>query len=126
MSDNSTTPSLILVVDDEALLRLLATDTLEDNGFRVVEAEDATEALRILAERPDVRVLFTDINMPGALDGMELAREVHARWPAIKLVITSGRQRPSDDEIPDSGRFIAKPYSPDLLLEEIQEADSKD
>ena len=122
MSNDSHTPFLVLVVDDEAVLRFLAADTLEENGFRVVEAENAEEALRVLAERSDVRVLFTDVNMPGALDGLDLVREVHARWPAIKLVVTSGRLRLSDGEIPDAGRFVAKPYSPDTLVEEIREA----
>ena len=124
MSDGETaSPSpLVLVVDDEAILRLLAADVLEEHGFRVVEAEDAEAALKVLAEQPDVRVLFTDINMPGPLDGLDLAREVHARWPAIKLVVTSGRLRLLEEEIPDSGRFVAKPYSPGTLVEEIRQA----
>ncbi len=108
------------MVDDEAVLRFLASDVLEESGFQVLEAENAKAALQILADHPGVRVLFTDINMPGALDGLDLAREVHARWPGIKLVVTSGRLRPSDSEIPDSGRFVAKPYSPDALVDEIR------
>ena len=112
----------ILVVDDEAVLRFLATDVLEESGFRVLEAEDARTALKVLAEHPDVRVLFTDINMPGALDGLDLARETHARWPTIKLVVTSGRSQPPGREIPDAGRFVSKPYSPDLLVGEIRKA----
>ena len=122
MSDGISPPIVVLVVDDEAVIRLIATDVLEDSGFRVVEAEDAKAALKVLADHPEVRVLFTDINMPGALDGLDLAREVHERWPYIKLVVTSGRLLPSDGEIPDFGRFIAKPYSPDILVKEIREA----
>ena len=122
MSNDGSDPVVVLVVDDEAVLRLIASDVLEESGFQVLEAEDAKAALKVLAEHPGVRVLFTDINMPGALDGLGLAREVHARWPAIKLVVTSGRLRPSNGEFPDSGRFIAKPYSPDALVEEIREA----
>ncbi len=110
------------MVDDEAVLRFLASDVLEESGFQVLEAENAKAALQVLADHPDVRVLFTDINMPGALDGLALAREVHARWPGINLVVTSGRLRPSDSEIPDSGRFVAKPYSPDALVNEIRRA----
>lgn len=118
----SVSPSpLVLVVDDE-VMRFLAADTLEETGFQVLEAEDARAALHVLAEHPGVHVLFTDINMPGALDGLDLAREVHERWPAIKLVVTSGRLRPLSSEIPDSGRFIAKPYSPDSLVGEIRKA----
>ena len=125
MPNDSLDPVVVLVVDDEAILRFIVSEVLEDNGFQVLEAEDAEAALEVLADQPRVHVLFTDINMPGALDGLDLAREVHERWPAIKLVVTSGRLRPSDSEIPDSGRFIAKPYSPEALVEEIYEAIGK-
>ncbi len=121
MADDPPVPTLVLVVDDEAVLRFLATDTLEDHGYRVIEAEDAGTALKLLAEHPDVRVLFTDVNMPGAIDGLELAREVHARWPAVKLIVTSGRLNLSAGEIPDAGHFVPKPYSPDALLEHVNE-----
>ncbi len=76
----------------------------------------------MLAGRPGIRVLFTDISMLGALDGLDLARETHARWSSIKLVVRSGRAKPSDREIPDAGRFVAKPYSPDRLVGEIRKA----
>jgi two-component system, response regulator PdtaR len=100
----------ILVVEDEALIRIWAADLLEENGFSVLEAKDADAALKVLEFRPDVKLLFTDVvQMPGSLNGMELAREVHARWPHILLVITSGLERPTRAEIPDDGRFVAKP-----------------
>ena len=86
---------LALVVDDEELLRLYAAGVLEDHGFRVVEAENAAAALKVLKSRHNVRLLFTDIQMPGKLNGMDLAQEVHARWPDVLLVITSGQMRPS-------------------------------
>src|SRR5271163_1441568 len=79
----------ILVVEDEELLRLNAADLLEDNGYAVIEAANAEDALRTLERRPDVRLLFTDIQMPGRIDGIELARLVHERWPHILLVMTS-------------------------------------
>lgn len=122
MSNETSPPILVLVVDDEALLRFLATDALEENGFQVLEAEDAKAALKVLADHPNVKVLFTDVNMPGALDGLDLAREAHVRWPAMKLVVTSGRPKPADRDIPDDGRFVAKPYSPDSLVSEIRKA----
>lgn len=90
----------ILVVEDEALIRLHAAIMLEDDGFDVVEAENADAALKLLETRDDVRLLFTDIRMPGSCDGMDLARKVHARWPHILLVITSAHARPTQAEMP--------------------------
>jgi CheY-like chemotaxis protein len=109
----------ILIVDDEELLRLNAADLLEENGYSVVEAANAEDALRTLERRPDVRLLFTDIQMPGPIDGIELARLVHERWPHILLVMTSGQIQPSQAEIPDEGRFIAKPYRAGELLGQV-------
>jgi two-component system, response regulator PdtaR len=111
----------ILVVEDEALLRMIAADTLEENGFDVVEAANADAALKVLETRDDVRLLFTDIRMPGSCDGMELARKVHARWPHILLVITSGHIRLAQAEIPDHGHFIGKPYKADALIGEVND-----
>ena len=122
MAKDSSAPVVVLVVDDEAVLRFIASDVLEESGFQVLEAENAKAALKVLADHPGVQVLFTDINMPGALDGLDLAREVHDRWPGIKLVVTSGRPKPTDKDIPDAGRFVAKPYSPDRLVGEIRKA----
>ncbi len=100
---------LVLLVDDEPTVRMIACDGLEDAGFNVVEATNAHEAMAILLARSDVGVLFTDVDMPGELDGLDLADLVHTRWPAIKLVITSGRSL--SRAVPVNGRFIAKPYS---------------
>jgi CheY-like chemotaxis protein len=112
---------LALIVDDEALLRLYAAGVLEDHGFKVVEAENAAAALNILEANSNVRLLFTDIQMPGELNGMGLAREVHARWPDVLLVITSGQTRPNPADIPDDGRFIKKPYRAADLLSEVDD-----
>jgi two-component system, response regulator PdtaR len=97
---------LVLIVDDEPLIRQVASDVLEEEGFDVVEAADAEEALSVLRARNDVGVLFTDVNMPRALDGLDLAELVNERWPAINLVITSERELPR--AVPDHGRFIPK------------------
>ena len=110
---------LILVVEDDELLRLHAADLLEAHGFAVVKAENADEALKVLEQRNDVRLLFTDIQMPGALDGMDLARQVHARRPNVLLIITSGQTAPTRAEIPDDGRFVAKPYGASDLLGQV-------
>ena len=119
--DGLKSKAAILVVEDEALIRLWAADLLEENGFSVLEAKDADAALKVLEARPDVKLLFTDVQMPGSLNGMELASEVHARWPHILLVITSGRDRPARAEIPDDGRFVAKPYSAEELLVQVKD-----
>ena len=110
---------LVLVVEDEALIRLGTAYLLEDEGYTVIQAGNSAEALRVLEERADVRVLFTDIQMPGELSGLGLAHEVHARWPTIKLLITSGKVRPPLAEMPDEGTFIRKPYSPHDMTEKI-------
>ncbi len=101
---------VLLLVEDEPLIRLLGADVLEEAGFEVIEASDGDEALSVLEARPDVRVLFTDLNMPGSLDGLELARVVHERWPGVHLLVTSGRTRLRDDDIPNDGQFVPKPY----------------
>ena len=110
MEDNPEAPSVVLVVEDEALIRMGAADQLERSGYKVLEAGSATEALAILKARPEVQVLFTDIDMPGELDGMELAERVHQRWPKVLLLVTSGGASLADADIPDDGMFLAKPY----------------
>lgn len=109
---------VVLVVDDEALLRWHAADMLSSAGYRVVEADDAASALRIMESRADVRLLFTDIQMPGR-NGLDLAKEVHQRWPNVLLLVTSGGMRVADEDIPDHGRFVPKPYAEVDLLHQV-------
>jgi two-component system, response regulator PdtaR len=111
----------ILVTEDDELLRLNASELLEESGYTVVEADSAEEALKVMEARKDVRLLFTDIQMPPGCDGLELARQVHKRWPKVLLVITSGQVKPTKAEIADHGRFIRKPYRAKELLGEIDE-----
>jgi CheY-like chemotaxis protein len=111
--------TIILIVEDEMIVRLIGSDTLLDAGYEVVEAATADEALQILEGHGDVEVLFTDIRMPGSMDGLELARVVHERWPAMKILVTSGDTFPPRGAIADDGRFIAKPYSTAALRREI-------
>jgi CheY-like chemotaxis protein len=124
METNEKNP-LVLIVDDEALLRMHAADLLEEAGYATLEAANADEALRILEQRPEVRLLFTDIQMPGKLDGLGLAREVHRRWPRILLVVTSGQIKPAKGDIPDRGRFVAKPYAAEDLLTQVDEIENR-
>ena len=100
-----------------------ALDMFEDAGFEVLEAENADTALHLLERRGDeVAALFTDIHMPGSMDGLELARTVHERWPHIVPVVTSGRLRLRDSDVPDSGRFIDKPYRMAEVVSAVRDA----
>ena len=105
------------------MVRWTAHEGLEADGYPVVEAENANQALAILEARNDVGVLFTDVNMPGPMDGLALAELVHARWPEIRLVITSGRGLPR--KLPDAGRFLTKPYSFEDLADTIGRTDDE-
>jgi CheY-like chemotaxis protein len=102
---------VVLVVEDEALLRWHAVAMIEDAGFDVIEAANAAEAIFVLEARTDIRVIFTDIQMPGSVDGLRLAHLVRNRWPPIKIIATSGQLRLRDYELPEGGRFLPKPYS---------------
>lgn len=112
----------VLVVEDECLIRMMVVDMLEDAGFAVSEAPHADAAWALLEQRQqDIGVLFTDIDMPGSMDGFALAGRVASAWPHIGLVITSGGRRLADGEVPDSGRFLSKPYRPADLVQVIRE-----
>lgn len=113
---------VVLVVEDETLLRILAVDFLEDEGFTVLEAGTAEEAWLILESRADIGVLFTDVNMPGEMDGLALAARVAERWPHIRLVVTSGRQGLTSDQLPDDGQFVQKPYRQTQIVTAIAHA----
>jgi CheY-like chemotaxis protein len=103
---------VVLIVEDEFLLRINAVDMIEAAGFEVVEAGNADEAIEILESRRDITVVFTDIQMPGSMDGLKLARAVRGRWPPIKIVATSGHVGVAETDLPEGGRFLPKPYSP--------------
>ena len=102
---------VVLIVEDEFLLRMDAVDMIEAAGFDALEAANADEAIAILESRLDITVVFTDIQMPGSMDGLKLARAVRGRWPPIKIVATSGHVEVSETDLPEGGRFLAKPYS---------------
>jgi two-component system, response regulator PdtaR len=101
---------VVLIVEDEFLLRINSAEMIEEAGFEVVQAANADEAIGILQVRQDIHVVFTDIQMPGSMDGLELARFVRDRWPPIKIIATSGRVAVGDGDLPDGGIFLAKPY----------------
>ena len=105
----------VLVVEDEALIRLILVDALRDAGLVVFEAANAAEALVILQGRSSIYLMFTDIDMPGAADGLALSQMVSERWPAVLIVITSGMRRPIQEDIPAGAEFVPKPYLPEQV-----------
>ena len=118
--DHSIAPAVVLVVEDEMLLRMRAVDMVEDAGFTPVEAADADEAVAILESRSDIALLFTDIQMPGSMDGLKLAHAVHERWPPIKIILVSGQLRLANIDIPADSRFFGKPLEAKKMIAEMQ------
>jgi DNA-binding response OmpR family regulator len=115
-------PIVVLVAEDEALIRMVAADALREEGFVAIEAGHAIAALDICTERADeVDVLFTDIRMPGPIDGLELARRVRERWPWILVVMASGNLSVPVHELPAGARFLPKPYQMRRVVELIRE-----
>jgi CheY-like chemotaxis protein len=101
----------VLVVEDEPITRMDVVEQLEEGGFRVFEAPNADKAIKILEENPAISVLFTDVDMPGSMDGLKLAAAVRDRWPPIKIVVASGLRKINMDALPDNSRFFSKPYN---------------
>ena len=101
----------VLVVEDEPITRMDVVGQLEEGGFKVFEAPDADRAIKILEANPAIRILFTDVDMPGSMDGLKLAAAVRDRWPPIKIVIASGLRKINMDALPDNSRFFSKPYN---------------
>lgn len=120
----SSLPCKVLVVEDDPLLRLDAMDLVEDAGFEVVEAANADQAIRLLESDPSIGILFTDVDMPGSMDGLTLAHLVHRRWPPMVILVTSGHLRVERETLPENGQFFAKPYRPRLVQEAMSRAAS--
>jgi DNA-binding NtrC family response regulator len=104
--------TVVLVVEDDPMLRLMAVGMVEDAGFEAIATGNADEAIRILESRKDIRIVFTDIDLPGSMDGMKLAACVRDRWPPVEIILTSGHFAPKDVALPARGLFFAKPYDP--------------
>jgi len=115
---------VILIVEDETLVRLAAVGMLEDAGFRMIEAANGDEALELLTADSDIQLLFTDVSMPGAIDGFALARQVRYRWPHIAIIVASARRVPQTEELPAGSRFEQKPYSLDTVVRHARELTS--
>jgi two-component system, response regulator PdtaR len=115
------TQVVALVVEDEALVRLDLAATLQEQGFKTFEAADATEAIAALETNSEISVVFTDIQMPGTMDGLALSHYVRMRWPPTIIVVSSGRRSPSKDEMPAGAFFVGKPYEPQMLGRVLQD-----
>lgn len=114
-------PPVALVVDDEPLIRMDTADMVAEEGFEVIEARNADEAMTMLERHPSLKLVFTDIQMPGHTDGLDLARHVCEHWPDICVIVASGAVTPGADDLPETARFIGKPISHAMVRETIAE-----
>jgi CheY-like chemotaxis protein len=119
--DHSRLPHVVLVVEDEMMLRMKVVDMVEDAGYIPVEAVDADEAMTILQSRSDIALLLTDVQMPGSMNGLQLAHAVHERWPPIKIILASGQLKLSGSDIPLDSRFFGKPLQSAEVIAEMRE-----
>jgi DNA-binding NtrC family response regulator len=121
MSEPPPEQPVVLLVEDDGLLLMEASDTLADAGFTVLEAPHADKALKVLENRDDVGIVMTDVDMPqGSMDGFALARLVAHRWPSIPVLVVSGMGTPGPNDMPDGARFIPKPYEPTTLVRTLR------
>lgn len=111
----------VLIVEDEILIRMDVADQLRDGGFEVLEASSANEAIEILENNDAIRILFTDIDMAGSMDGLKLSAAVRDRWPPIKIVVTSGHRLVDIADLPDGSVFYAKPYDHRVITSAMHE-----
>ncbi|TQF38569.1 chemotaxis protein CheY [Bradyrhizobium sp. UNPF46] len=120
MSNLSKHRDVILIVEDDLLIRMNAIDMVRQMGIDVLEAADADEAVKLLESVPEITVVFTDIQMPGSMDGLRLAEVIRHRWPPVLLLITSGQVSPAAADIPPGAQFIPKPYFSAQLHEQLE------
>jgi CheY-like chemotaxis protein len=111
----------ILIVEDDHLVRMNTASFLEGEGFAVYEADDATEAIRSLELHEEIKLVFTDVNMPGWMNGLALAHYIRGRWPPVKIVVTSGYVKARQDGLPAEALFIEKPYDTAHVAEKLKE-----
>jgi len=112
--------AVVLVVEDNPLIRMCAVDLVLAAGFEALEAVDADEAIRILEARPDIQLVFTDVSMPGSMDGIRLAHHIRDRWPPVKLIVASGKAIIEESHLPAGARFFSKPYDDGAIVDEMK------
>jgi DNA-binding NtrC family response regulator len=118
--DLSCIPAVILIVEDEMMLRMLVVDMVEDAGYTAIEASDADEAVAILESRSDIALMCTDIQMPGSMDGVGLAQAVYVRWPSVKIILVSGQSKPPSIDLPPCSRFFGKPLEASQMMAQMR------
>ncbi|MBS9477131.1 response regulator [Ancylobacter radicis] len=111
--------AVVLVVDDSAIIRLSAVDLIESAGYLALEAGCADDAIQILESRTDIDLVFTDVQMPGTMDGIKLCHYIRKRWPPLKLIVASGEAIIEESNLPDGSRFFAKPYNDNAIADAI-------
>jgi CheY-like chemotaxis protein len=121
MGDPQSKGRAVLVVEDEHLIRMDTVSSLEASGFRVYEAKHAADAIRCLELNNDIRLIFTDVNMPGSMDGVALAHYVRGRWPPVKIIVTSGYAKVTEGDLPAGALFVEKPYHPTHIAHKMSE-----
>lgn len=121
MTSSPDEPIVVLVVEDEPLVRMSAVDMVEDAGFVALEAPTADDAMALIERGgAEVRVIFTDIDMPGSMDGLGLAWLVRGRWPEIRIIVASGHRIVAPDDLPQGAAFFTKPYDCDEIAETMR------
>jgi two-component system, response regulator PdtaR len=115
--------TLILTVEDEFLVSESLRHLLADAGYDVISTADADEAIEVLETRNDIRIVITDINMPGSMDGLKLAAAIRGRWPPIRIIITTGAGKPSEELMPARSQFVPKPHVPQEVLSAVRQAE---
>ena len=117
---NPSTKQTVLIVENEPLIRMHGADIIESAGFRVLEASSADEAIGILTDGAAIDLVFSDIDMPGSMDGLELAAFIHKGWPEVPLLLTSGHHRIDKSALPSNGQFVPKPWAENALVDKIR------
>jgi DNA-binding NtrC family response regulator len=121
MTSPSCEPIIVLVVEDELLVRMSAVDLVEEAGFVALEAANADDAMAVIeGHDTDIHIIFTDIDMPGSMDGLGLARTVRDRWPLMRIIVASGHRTPAQADLPSGAAFFAKPYDYDKVSETMR------
>lgn len=111
---------VVLVIEDEPVLRIDVVDMLEGAGFEVIESTSVEDALHILESRPDIRIVYMDLDMPKGVDGVKVAAAIRDRWPPIEIVLTASRVDGARIQLPVRAKFFAKPINPARVIEAVR------